>query len=205
MNFDRLRFVAERAELGEGREAILSVQIPERPGSFIQLHGVIHPRATTEFIYRYDDEQVAQIFVSFKLETTNRAQEVEDVLKDLTALDFKALDISDDELAKTHTRYMIGGRKNVANERIFRFGTYFITNYIETDQTYTSTEFPERPGALRKFLEGIQTEWNISLFHYRNHGSGKFFSPTFEKILNRQLFSRSWESARGYSSSSGAV
>ncbi|KAK7676849.1 hypothetical protein QCA50_011496 [Cerrena zonata] len=153
MNFDRLRFVAERAELGEGREALLSVEIPERPGSFIQLHGVIHPRATTEFIYRYGDSEVAQIFISFKLETTNRAKEVDDVLKTLQSLDFKALDISDDEMAKSHTRYMIGGRKNVPNERIFRF------------------EFPERPGALRKFLEGIQTEWNISLFHYRNHGA----------------------------------
>ncbi|CAL1707268.1 unnamed protein product [Somion occarium] len=153
MNFDRLRFVAERAELGEGREALLSVEIPEKPGSFINLHSVIHPRATTEFIYRYDDSEVAQIFISFKLETTSRAKEVSEVLSALQSLGMKGFDISDDEMAKSHARYMIGGRRNVPHERVFRF------------------EFPERPGALRKFLEGIQTEWNISLFHYRNHGA----------------------------------
>ncbi|KAI0339879.1 threonine ammonia-lyase [Trametopsis cervina] len=176
MNFDRLRFVAERAELGEGREALLSVEIPEKAGSFIGLHGVIHPRATTEFIYRYNDPVRAQVFLSFKLETTNRAEEVGDVLLQLKKLDMKGFDISDDELAKSHARYMIGGRVAVPNERIFRF------------------EFPERPGALRRFLEGIRSEWNISLFHYRNHGAdlGKVLAgiqvppndnPDFEKFL----------------------
>ncbi|KAI0075115.1 threonine dehydratase I [Panus rudis PR-1116 ss-1] len=153
MNFDRLRFVAERAELGEGREALLSVEIPEKPGSFIQLHNVVHPRATTEFIYRYGDPHCAQIFISFKLETTNRTKEVSEVISTLQSLGMNGVDISDDEMAKSHARYMIGGRKDVPHERVFRF------------------EFPERPGALRKFLEGIQTEWNISLFHYRNHGA----------------------------------
>lgn len=95
--------------------------------SFIQLHGVIHPRATTEFIYRYDDARVAQIFISFKLETTNRAKEVSEVLQTLQSLDFKALDISDDEMAKSHTRYMVGGRKNVPNERVFRFGAFSLS------------------------------------------------------------------------------
>ncbi|KAH8107889.1 tryptophan synthase beta subunit-like PLP-dependent enzyme [Cristinia sonorae] len=153
MNFDRLRFVADRAELGEGREALLSVEIPEKPGSFIALHGVIHPRATTEFIYRYADSEVAQIFISFKLETTNREKEVAEVLSTLKAQDMPGVDISNNELAKSHARYMIGGCANVPNERIFRF------------------EFPERPGALRKFLLGIHSGWNISLFHYRNQGA----------------------------------
>ncbi|KAI0798469.1 tryptophan synthase beta subunit-like PLP-dependent enzyme [Irpex lacteus] len=145
MNFDRLRFVAERAELGEGREALLSAEIPEQAGSFISLHGVIHPRAITEFIYRYNDPVTAQVFLSFKLDTINREKE---------RAGMKGHDISDDELAKSHARYMVGGRMKVPNERIFRF------------------EFPERPGALRRFLEGIRSGWNISLFHYRNHGAG---------------------------------
>lgn len=153
MNFDRLRFVAERAELGEGREALLSVEMPEKPGSFIKLHNVIHPRATTEFIYRYSNPERAHIFISFKLETNLREKEVGDVLAALDKQDMKGFDISDDEMAKTHARYMIGGCQNVPNERLFRF------------------EFPERPGALRKFLLGLQSDWNISLFHYRNHGA----------------------------------
>ncbi|KXN92453.1 Threonine dehydratase, mitochondrial [Leucoagaricus sp. SymC.cos] len=155
MNFDRLRFVAERAELGEGREALLSVDIPERPGSFIALHSVIHPRAVTEFIYRYNlsgDGDRAHVFLSFKLDSPNRTAEVHQVLSALAAEDMKGFDISDDELAKSHARYMIGGCHAVPNERIFRFA------------------FPERPGALRKFLTGLHQGWNISLFHYRNHG-----------------------------------
>lgn len=153
MNFDRLRFVAERAELGEGREALLSVEIPEKPGSFVALHNVIHPRPTTEFIYRYDSAEVAHIFLSFKLDTPDRATEVAEVLSTLERQDMKGFDISDDEMAKSHARYMIGGRTQVPNERIFRF------------------EFPERPGALRAFLVGLHSGWNISLFHYRNHGA----------------------------------
>jgi len=152
MNFDRLRFVAERAELGEGREAMLSVDIPERPGSFIALHSVIHPRAVTEFIYRYTSSDRAHVLLSFKLSSTNREQEVGDVLSALEMQEMQGYDISDDETAKSHVRYMIGGCMKVPNERIFRFA------------------FPERPGALRKFLEGLQLGWNISLFHYRNQG-----------------------------------
>jgi threonine dehydratase len=173
MNFDRLRFVAERAELGEGREALLSVEIPEKPGSFFTLHTVIHPRATTEFIYRYNDPACAQIFISFKLETIQRAKEVSDVLAQLEEEGMKGFDISDDELAKSHARYMIGGRMDVPNERMFRFGAWLSHPPAFGDKVNNqSSEFPERPGALRRFLEGIHAGWNITLFHYRNHGAG---------------------------------
>ncbi|KAG2043477.1 tryptophan synthase beta subunit-like PLP-dependent enzyme [Suillus americanus] len=155
MNFDRLRFVAERAELGEGREALLSVLIPEKPGSFFALHSIIHPRATTEFIYRYSDPNTAHIFLSFKLETSFRKKEVEKVLEEIKNQGMTGYDVSDDEVAKSHARYMIRGCTAIPNERVFRF------------------EFPERPGALRKFLQGIYPGlgWNISMFHYRNHGA----------------------------------
>ncbi|KAF7981845.1 hypothetical protein HWV62_31381 [Athelia sp. TMB] len=153
MNFDRLRFVAERAELGEGREALLSVDIPEKPGSFVALHNTIHPRATTEFIYRFNLPTIARVFISFKLQTIERATEVAGVLAALSKAGMTGYDISDDELSKSHARYMIGGAPVLDHERMFRF------------------EFPERPGALRKFLLGLQTGWNISLFHYRNHGA----------------------------------
>ncbi|KAF8070485.1 tryptophan synthase beta subunit-like PLP-dependent enzyme [Lyophyllum atratum] len=154
MNFDRLRFVAERAELGEGREALFIVDIPERPGSFIALHGAIHPRAVTEFIYRYNvTGDRAHVMLSFRTDSTSRATEVKGVLAALEASDMKGIDISDDEMAKSHARYMIGGCHAVPDERVFRF------------------EFPERPNALRSFLLGLQQGWNISLFHYRNHGA----------------------------------
>ncbi|KAF5386225.1 hypothetical protein D9615_002236 [Tricholomella constricta] len=154
MNFDRLRFVAERAELGEGREALLSVDIPEHPGSFVALHTVIHPRAVTEFIYRYNvTGNRAHVMLSFQVDSMSRTTEVEEVLAALEASDMKGIDISDDEMAKSHVRYMIGGCHNVPNERVFRF------------------EFPERPNALRSFLLGLHQGWNISLFHYRNHGA----------------------------------
>ncbi|THH10660.1 hypothetical protein EW145_g1170 [Phellinidium pouzarii] len=155
MNFGRLRFVSERAELGEGREALFSVEIPETPGSFIGLHTVIHPRPITEFLYRYDSPSIAHVFLSFILDSTQRQKEIAGVLDVLKAKNMIGYDISDDELAKTHARYMIGGRKDVPHERVFRFGI----------------EFPERPGALRKFLLGLHSGWNISLFHYRNHGA----------------------------------
>ncbi|KAG7098595.1 hypothetical protein E1B28_000520 [Marasmius oreades] len=158
MNFDRLRFVAERAELGEGREALISVDIPEKPGSFTALHSVIHPRPVTEFIYRYNVHSSparAHLLFSFKLETTDRNTEIKTLLKALEDNDMKGFDISDNEMAKSHARYMVGGSQFVPNERVFRF------------------EFPERPNALRNFLIGLKTDWNISLFHYRNHGAGK--------------------------------
>ncbi|KAI0029980.1 tryptophan synthase beta subunit-like PLP-dependent enzyme [Vararia minispora EC-137] len=153
MNFDRLRFVAERAELGEGREALLSVDIPEKPGSFFALHTCIHPRQVTEFIYRYNTPERATVFVSFQLETTDRVKEVKTVIDALVAGGMTPHDMSGDELAKTHARYMVGGASDVPNERVFRF------------------EFPEGKDALRKFLTSVHKGWNISLFHYRYHGA----------------------------------
>ncbi|SNX84805.1 probable ILV1 - anabolic serine and threonine dehydratase precursor [Melanopsichium pennsylvanicum] len=224
MNFGRLRFVAERAELGENKEALLSVEIPEEPGAFLKLHNHIHPRSVTEFSYRYGDKQKAQILLSFMLNGTKTPQtnsaeirapgavpiadgitksvsaeidasiaslsssvasleknnninntnkdeiwrltdsvatstlsgsgsELDSILSSLSADGMTAIDISGDEVCKSHLRYLVGGKKSVDNERIFRF------------------EFPERPGALRKFLVGMQSGWNVSLFHYRNHGA----------------------------------
>lgn len=154
MNFDRLRFVAERAELGEGREALFSVEIPGIPGSFAELHNIIHPRPVTEFSYRYNSHRNARVFLSFVLQTTSRSKEIADFISQLQARDMVAHDISDDEMAKSHARYMVGGPSDPPDERLFRF------------------EFPERPGALRKFLLGLKNDsWNLSLFHYRNHGA----------------------------------
>lgn len=210
MNFSRLRFVAERADLGENKEVLLSVEIPEIPGSFLKLHSHINPRSVTEFSYRYNSKDKAQIFLSFLLNGTNAApatanatataapngaslpvpdpviaqaqaslsanavlpldpaqladavsasnapassSELREILAALTADGMSAIDISHDEVSKSHMRYLVGGKTDVQNERIFRF------------------EFPERPGALRKFLVGLQSEWNVSLFHYRNHGA----------------------------------
>ncbi|KAF8633406.1 hypothetical protein AX17_004577 [Amanita inopinata Kibby_2008] len=154
MNFDRLRFVSERAELGEGREALLSVDIPERPGSFIALNSIIYPRAVTEFVYRYTVAgDRAHVLLSFMTGSDSRDQDVATVLAALEANDMRGSDISDNEFAKSHARYMIGGCHAVPNERVFRF------------------EFPERPESLRKFLVGLHQGWNISLFHYRNHGA----------------------------------
>ena len=163
MNFDRLRFVAERAELGEGREALLSVVIPEQSGAFLELHSCILPRAVTEFSYRYSNPEKAFIYLSFSLSSAvNRVKELKETIDKINNTlskhntpsssllpTFVATDISANELAKSHARYLIGGKCNVNRERLFRF------------------EFPERPGALKKFLEGIKSGWSISLFHYR--------------------------------------
>ncbi|KAK9325782.1 tryptophan synthase beta subunit-like PLP-dependent enzyme [Lipomyces orientalis] len=151
MNFDRLRFVAERAQLGEGREVFLMVTIPEKPGSFRQLIHVIYPRGITEFSYRFSGGADAYIYISFTVD--NRDIEVPAILDELSANGMKGVDLSDNELAKSHARYLVGGKAKVDNERIYRF------------------EFPERPGALKKFLDGLKIGWNITLFHYRNHGS----------------------------------
>jgi threonine dehydratase len=143
--------------------------------SFIALHTVIHPRAVTEFIYRYSSSEVAHVYLSFQLEgKLPRTAEVANVLTTLESEGMKGVDISDDELAKTHGRYMIGGKCEVPNERVFRFGKCSrSTLSIDTDFTVAS-EFPERPNALRNFLIGLHKGWNISLFHYRNHGAGGF-------------------------------
>jgi len=150
-NFDRLRFVAERAELGEKREAILAVTIPERPGSFKAFCELIGHRSITEFNYRLADPERAHIFVG--LQMANRA-EVGPLIERLRAQGLEAQDLSDNEMAKLHVRHLVGGHAPaVVHERIFRF------------------EFPERPGALLRFLDRMSKGWNISLFHYRNHGA----------------------------------
>lgn len=151
MNFDRLRFVAERAEVGEQREAILAVSIPERPGSFKTFCALIGGRVITEFNYRYADPEVAHVFVGIQVH--DRA-EVEHIKQTLAQHNLPVLDLTDNEMAKLHIRHMVGGRAPQAkNEVIYRF------------------EFPERPGALLRFLTSMSHDWNISLFHYRNHGA----------------------------------
>ncbi|KAF0389948.1 threonine dehydratase I [Gigaspora margarita] len=151
MNFERLRFVAERAKLGERTEALFSIIIPERPGSFIRLCDNMYPRQITEFSYRYSDPDKAWIYMSFEVE--DREKDLPSLLEKLEANGYNVQDISDNEMAKSHARYLVGGRSKVENEQLYRF------------------EFPERPGALKKFLSGLRSDWNISLFHYRNHGS----------------------------------
>jgi threonine dehydratase len=151
MNFDRLRFVAEEAELGEAREAILAVTIPERPGSFKEFCSLIGPRNITEFNYRYADPKEAQVFVGVQV---HDRKETERLVRSLRRHGLKTLDFSDNELAKLHIRHLVGGHApTVDNEILYRF------------------EFPERPGALMKFLNAMSRGWNISLFHYRNHGA----------------------------------
>ena len=151
MNFDRLRFVAERAELGEKREAILAVTIPERPGSFRAFCALLGKRSVTEFNYRFADPKTAHLFVG--IEVANR-QETEALLRELKKRRIEASDLSDNEMAKLHVRHLVGGHAPAAtHEILYRF------------------EFPERPGALMRFLDSMSAEWNISLFHYRNHGA----------------------------------
>ena len=151
MNFDRLRFVAERAELGEEREAIFAVTIPERPGSFREFCALLGNRSVTEFNYRYADPKVAHLFVG--VETAGRKGRQE-LLAVLHKHRIEAYDLSDNEMAKLHVRHLVGGHAPAAeNEILYRF------------------EFPERPGALMRFLDSMSAGWNISLFHYRNHGA----------------------------------
>jgi len=151
VNFDRLRHIAERAAVGEQREMLLGVEIPEEPGSFRKFCEAIGRRGITEFNYRYSDSRKAHIFVGVELR--HGANEQAELIENLTRLGFTLADLSDNEMAKLHVRHMVGGTAKIENERIFRF------------------EFPERPGALLDFLKAIGTDWNISLFHYRNHGS----------------------------------
>ncbi len=152
INFDRLRHVAERAELGERREALLAVTIPEQPGSFRRFCQVIGKRSITEFNYRYADSRQAQVFAGIQL--TEGEEEENRIIDTLREHGYLVLDMSDNEMAKLHIRYMVGGHApGICDELLYRF------------------EFPERPGALLKFLTGMAHGWNISLFHYRNHGS----------------------------------
>ena len=158
-NFDRLRFVAERAESGEEREAILAVTIPERPGSFKKFCATLGARNITEFNYRIADSADAHVFVG--VEVHNREESAR-IVKTLGREGLKALDLSHDEMAKLHVRHMVGGH---APAEIRKSGR------SAPDELLYRFEFPERPGALMRFLSNMRTDWNISLFHYRNHGS----------------------------------
>jgi threonine dehydratase len=150
-NFDRLRFIAEEAELGEHREAILAVTIPERPGSFRKFCSLLGARNVTEFNYRIADSKDAHIFVGIEV---HGRDETARIVRNLRRHGLTTLDLSDNEVAKVHARHMVGGRAPFArNELLYRF------------------EFPERPGALLRFLEAMRGGWNISLFHYRNQGA----------------------------------
>ncbi|GAA5502296.1 L-threonine dehydratase biosynthetic IlvA [Deinococcus xinjiangensis] len=151
VNFDRLRHVSERAEIGEKREAILAVTIPEQAGAFKAFIEVIGGRAITEFNYRYAPRLDARIFVGVQLASAGERQEI---VEELLRAGYAVTDLTDDELAKVHVRHMVGGRSPEAvDERVYSF------------------TFPERPGALLQFLTHLKADWNISLFHYRNHGS----------------------------------
>jgi threonine dehydratase len=151
MNFDRMRFVAERAEVGEQREALYAVTLPEERGSFRSFCGLLGTRSVTEFNYRISDSRTAHIFVGIQVDGRDDARRL---AGDFSAAGFATLDLTDDELAKLHLRHLVGGRSALAvDEQVFRF------------------EFPERPGALMRFLTSMSPNWNISLFHYRNQGS----------------------------------
>jgi threonine dehydratase len=151
INFDRLRFVAERAEVGEAREALLAVTIPERAGAFREFCAALGRRVVTEFNYRLNGRAEAHIFVGV---ATRSRRDAEDLAAALNAGGYKTVDLTDNEMAKLHVRHMVGGHApEVRHERLCRF------------------EFPERPGALTGFLDKLGGRWNISLFHYRNHGS----------------------------------
>jgi threonine dehydratase len=152
MNFDRLRYVAERGDLGAQREALLAVEIPEERGSFLRFCELLEGRSVTEFNYRYGDAKTAQLFVGLSL--TQGRPERAALIKMLGEAGFAVHDMTDDETAKLHVRFMVGGQPHeLRDERLYRF------------------EFPERPGALLKFLKAVGPAWNVSLFHYRNHGS----------------------------------
>lgn len=157
MNFDRLRFVSERAVLGEGKEVSLAVTIPERPGEFAKLQNILIPRAVTEFSYRRSDPNEAHIYISFNV--LDKKKELPIIVEAMTTPErnYEVYDISENELAKSHGRYMIGGKgtffEGNSNEKLFQF------------------EFPERPNALNNFLNKLRSNWDVSLFHYRNHGN----------------------------------
>ncbi len=150
MNFDRLRHVAERTEIGEQKESLLAVKIPEQPGALLQFCKLIGHRTITEFNYRYKSNMSANIFVGIE-----RGDDFDQLLTNLSKANYITSDLSNDECAKIHVRHMIGGIPDpiLKNEQIYRF------------------QFPERPGALFEFLKGLKSIWNITLFHYRNHGA----------------------------------
>ncbi len=150
MNFDRLRFVAERADVGEAREALFAITLPEKRGSFLRLCEAVGQRAVTEFNYRISDPETAHVYVGLQIRSES---EIEKLASHFRKQGFPTLDLTGNEMAKTHLRYMVGGHSELAkHEVLYRF------------------EFPERPGALMRFLGAMNPEWNISLFHYRNQG-----------------------------------
>jgi len=152
LNFDRLRHISERADIGESLEALIAVEIPERKGSFLEFCTSLGSRNITEFNYRYSPGDVARIFVGVSL--SGKRTETTGIVDALRSGGYRVLDLSNNELAKLHLRHMVGGpAPQIADERLYRF------------------EFPERPGALLAFLRAVGVQWNISLFHYRNHGS----------------------------------
>ncbi len=184
-NFDRLRYISERTEIGEQREAVLSVTIPEKPGSFRAFCTALGRRNITEFNYRYADDASAQVFVG--LSVVPGGEDLAELLTELEGKGYATEDLTDNEVAKLHIRYMVGGHvpDNVEAERVYR------------------VEFPERPGALAKFLSGLGQAWNISMFHYRNHGAaygrilvGIQVPPRerrgFEKVL-KEIGYRYWD------------
>ena len=186
MNFDRLRHVSERAELGEQREAVMSVTIPEKPGSFKKFCAMLGTKSITEFNYRYDDPKEAHVFVGVSVRNRN---ETEKLIKSLEKSGLCTEDLSDNEMAKLHIRHLVGGRASgVKNEILYRF------------------EFPARPGALMKFLNSMSHNWNISLFHYRNHGTdyGRVLvgmdvplgDRTDFKVFLNQLGYRYWDESK---------
>lgn len=184
VNFDRLRYISEMTEIGEKREAILAVTLPEEPGSYKKFIKALHKRNITEFNYRYADGYDAQVFVGVQISSGGEGRE--QIVNELRAQGYQVLDMTDNETAKLHIRHMVGGRsEGVGSEYIFRF------------------EFPERPGALMKFLSSLGTKWNISMFHYRNHGAAYSRvlmgvqlapgdKPMFLKMLDKVGF-RYWE------------
>ena len=186
MNFDRLRYIAERGELGEKREAVLAVTIPEAPGSFKTFCNLLGARNITEFNYRYSDPKTARVFVGLSVPGVGEGARV---VKLLEQHGLEAIDLSDNEMAKLHVRHLVGGRApDAVNEVVYRF------------------EFPERPGALMQFLESMSHGWNISLFHYRNHGAdyGRVLvglqvpekaKPRFQAFLEK-LGYRYWDESR---------
>ncbi|WP_274534497.1 MULTISPECIES: threonine ammonia-lyase, biosynthetic [unclassified Methylobacterium] len=180
LNFDRLRHIAERAEIGEQREALLGVTIPERAGAYRAFIRHLGPRAITEFNYRYAPSAEAQIFVGINL--PGGIPEKRDLIAGLRADGYSVVDLSDNEMAKVHIRYMVGGRSaELADERIYRF------------------QFPERPGALLRFLDGLADGFNITLFHYRNHGAdyGRVLAGISVPAEERQRFDAALD-ALGY-------
>jgi threonine dehydratase len=173
MNFGRLRHVVERAELGEHREGLLAAEIPERPGAFLRFCETLGDRNITEFNYRYAPGETARIFVGVSLQ--RGALDATEIRAALAERGYPVLDLSDNELAKLHVRHMVGGQvPGLENEPLYRF------------------EFPERPGALHAFLEAIGDRWNISLFHYRNHGSdyGRVLAGVQVAPADRARFAR---------------